>query len=207
MIPQKKKSPEEIAALRSQLGIPEIPQESPQEEPTETPQVKQVAPENLIDEETGEPIIVLEIKSSHAPQSEHHGPEHALAPASPSLSKTKLPTRRHDQKTIAEIRRREILAQVTSTEADPVVQLRKITAHPILLIVTYLPALGAPIAAWQNTDYRIPAGLLLLATLLTFYIFLAKKRSRHHAAILTIIITMTLVFGGLHYAPLFNYAP
>jgi predicted PurR-regulated permease PerM len=87
---------------------------------------------------------------------------------------------------------------------NPIARLEKLTAHPVLLTLTYLTAFLAIYAAWQAVFFITPISLIFVSGLLTAYIFWRKKRSRHHAAILIIILVMTLVFGGIHYAPLFS---
>jgi len=244
MLPDKKKTPEEIAALRGQLGIPETPsQPSPPEQtranppairppyspPAQvTPPVPSPEPSTpppVLDPDhpdqspeiiRQEPVMHLDPPSAPAPEKRpeavksHSLRKHELplAPAPTVTQKTALPSHRHDPRDINEIRRREALAQLAQNDRqDPAAHLRKITAHPILLIPTYLLALAAALAAWQRAFYLTPLILLVIASLLTVYIFFTKKRSRHHAAILIIIIVMTLAFGGLYYAPYFSYAP
>ncbi len=239
MIPKKKKTPEEIAALREGLGIPdEIPPPgAPRqrtetdplpvpEEPTpnEVPPAPDIAPVPLSDKE---PSAIDEIPSNElrervvhldlppAPTAEPDAPvyhslrkhELPLAPAPFVTSKTALPAKRHDSGDIAQIRKREALAKLADPVPDPMVLLKKITAGPLLLIPAYLLAIGAAATAWQRVHHVTPIVLLVLCSALALFIFIRKKRSRHHAAILAIMILMTLAFGGLHYAPLFQHAP
>ena len=244
MIPERKKTPEEIAALREGLGIPDAPpvpgaprqRPAPQHSPLPPidagpaqPQPPQktieAAPAPVLDPvhpdapptmELREPVVHLGV--TPAPISEKTPdplpPKHslrkhelALAPAPFVTHKTTLPTGRHDDKGIAEIRRRDARQNLSSTQTDPAAHLRKITAHPLLLIPAYLFAFAAGATAWQRVHHITPIALLAVAGAFALYIFIKKKRSRHHAAILAIIILMTLVFGGLHYAPVFNHAP
>ncbi|MFD2257952.1 hypothetical protein ACFSSA_14820 [Luteolibacter algae] len=130
-----------------------------------------------------------------------------LAPAPAVTQKTALPAQRHAQRDIEEIRRREALGHLSANAQDPAMHLRSITAHPLLLSVSYGVAIGAAAAASRTAHPITPLALIVLSITLAGYIFIKKKRSRHHAAFLAIIIIMTLVFGGLHYAPLFNYGP
>lgn len=250
MIPDKKKTPEEIAALREGLGIPDAPpvigaarhrtevhapaappQRTPppiepkpatSQEPAKTiealpaPVLDPMHPDAPPSMELREPVVHLGVPPAPISEetSEPLSPKHSLrkhelplAPAPAVTHKTTLPTGRHDDKGIAEIRRRDALQNLSSQAPDPAAHLRKITAHPSLLIPAYLFAFGAGAAAWRQAHHFTPLALIFIAFLFAIYIFITKKRSRHHAAILAIIILMTLVFGGLHYAPVFQNAP
>ena len=88
---------------------------------------------------------------------------------------------------------------------DPAAHLRKQTAHPTLYIPGYLLVLVAAAGAYERVFFLAPIALLSLSLLITFYIALRKPRSRHHAALIFIIIFLTAVFGGIHYAPLFQH--
>ena len=240
MIPERKKTPEEIAALREGLGIPDAPPPpgAPRQRPAQIPPIdatppnpapgaKQIEPATATVLDPAHPDSppatellesVIHLDVSPAPVSEAKPkplpPQHTLrkhelplAPASVITHKTALPTGRHDEEGIAEIRRRDALQNLSSHSPDPAAHLKKITASLFLLVPAYLLSLAAGAAAWKRVHHITPLALLALATLLAIFIFIRKKRSRHHTAILAIIIIMTLVFGGLHYAPVFNHAP
>ncbi len=243
MIPEKKKTPEELAALREGLGIPDAPPApgAPRQRPAPTPPApsaeppapKPTPPEEPVERppapvldpahpdqsplpELREPVLHLDMppapeeEKNPEPTSHSHSlrkHELPLAPAPAVTHKTVLPTGRHDDKGIAEIRRRDALQNLSTNAPDPAAHLKKITASPFLLAPAYILALSAGAAAWQRVHHITPLALLVLSTLLATYIFITKKRSRHHSAILAIIIIMTLVFGGLHYAPLFQDVP
>ena len=250
MIPERKKTPEEIAALREGLGIPDAPPipgatrqrpapaPAPEPEPSFPPiEAKsappkepeksiETAPAPVLDPthpdappetELREPVVHLGIPPAPVSKEtpEPLPPKHSLrkhelplapAPALTGTQKTELPSSRHNDQGIAEIRRRDALQNLSANAPDPATQLRKITAHPVLLIIAYLAAFGAGVAAWQRVHHITPLALVAIGSALGIYIFIAKKRSRHHSAILAIIIIMTLVFGGLYYAPLFTHA-
>ncbi|WP_411827995.1 hypothetical protein [Luteolibacter sp. AS25] len=237
MIPDKKKTPEEIAALREELGIPDemprpplsasrpLPAHSETSSPAELPRPAPIQPapvtppepdprELLPKTELRDPVVHLGVpaaptsEDAYKPAPVYHSlrkHELPLAPAPETTHKTELPTQRHDPRSIAQIRKREELGKLNQPSIDPVAQLRKITAHPVLLGGTYLLSLIPSLLAYRGVHFITPLCLLALCSALALYIFLKKKRSRHHAAILAIIILMTLAFGGLHYAPLFNY--
>ncbi|MFK7851211.1 MAG: hypothetical protein AB8D78_09560 [Akkermansiaceae bacterium] len=134
--------------------------------------------------------------------------EPPLAPA-PALNRTQveLPAHRNVPKDMMEIRKRETLANLSRPQVDPAAYLKKITAHPALLIIAYLTTIGAAISTKLSSEYFTPLVLVVISLLMTAYIFLAKKRSRHHSAILVIVIIMTTAFGSLHFFPNLPYAP
>jgi len=233
MIPGKKKTPEEIAALRGQLGIPEAQPEqaptnshpesppaqaipsgqhpnSPSSTPTLDPTHPYQSPE-LVDKERAVHLdapLASEKKVEAVKNHSLRKHELPLAPAPAVTQKTALPDHRHDPNDMSQIRHREALAKVMQqNQQDPAAHLRKMTAHPLLLTPAYLFPLAAALAAWQRAFYLTPLVLLVISILFTFFIFLTKKRSRHHAAILTIIIVMTLTFGALYYVPFLTHAP
>lgn len=226
MIPQKKKSPEELAALRNELGIPASKVDSP---PQQKPEPADVSAAKTDDEPSQPPPVAIEpsppIEESQAQPTEQprsltpaepkrnvskrhslRKQELPLAPAPRSQHKTELPSRRKPNENLAEIRKRQALANLPNQAQDPAAHLKKITAHPALLTPAYLFALGAAIAAWQWTHYLTPLCLIGASAILTLFIFATKKRSRHHAAILLTIIILILAFGGIRYAPLFHHA-
>jgi lipoprotein signal peptidase len=119
------------------------------------------------------------------------------------IERTELPQNRHGSREIAEIRKRAALASLSGQNTDPAAHLRKMTAHPALLIPAYLITLGAAFSSWRSSEYFTPLVLLAISSLMAAYIHLAKKRSRHHSAIIFVVILMTAVFGSLRYFPIF----
>ncbi|MGJ8642197.1 MAG: hypothetical protein ACSHX9_02220 [Luteolibacter sp.] len=228
MIPERKKTPEEIAALREGLGIPDSPPAPPEQAapPHAAPEIESQTPhrrppvhlEPEITNTAPEPVaqpVHLDIPAAPAPladtakKSTHtlRKKELPLAPAPPVTHKTAIPTHRHDPRDIAEIRKREALAKFNQPEIDPATHLRKQTAHPLLYIPGYLLPFGAAFTIYKHFHYFIPLALLLASLLLVIFIALKKPRSRHHAALIFIVIFLTAAFGGLHYAPDFQNAP
>lgn len=220
MIPQKKKTAEEIAALREGLGIPPVPPAlepetvpAPIEAPVEKEETTSAAPEEK--SENKEPVIHLEPPPKPTrPQDVEIKPVHSLrkhdlplapAPAAITSHRTALPTKRHDPRDVAQIRKREALAALAQPSTDPAAHLRKQTASPFLYSPGYLLAIAAAVTAYQRVHFVTPAVLLGLAAVLMLFIALRKPRSRHHAALLFILVFLTLVFGALHYAPFFQH--
>lgn len=225
MIPDRKKTPEEIAALREGLGVP-VPPEEPKMTPAPTPVAPSPvapvdvppaapapdAPETDDEPPSDQPVIHLDIApvpSKQATAESHRLRKHELplAPAPPVTQKTALPTHRHDPRDIAQIRKREALAKLQGPGADPAAHLRRQTAHPVLYVPGYLLAIAAGAVAYQRVHPITPIVLLALALSITLYIAIRKPRSRHHAALIFILIFLTAAFGGIHYAPLFQHGP
>lgn len=211
MIPGKKKTPEEIAALREELGVhappvgtalvPEMP--APPKKPPAPPQAPKVKGERVVHLNSTSPTTVPASIQSHSLR--RHDPP--LAPASPSTQKTHLPKHRNDPRDIAQIRKREALAQLQVPGADPAAHIRKQIASPFLYAPGYLLAIAAAVVAFKGAHHITPMVLLALALAITLYIAIRKPRSRHHAALIFILIFLTAAFGGLHYAPLFKHGP
>ncbi|MEP2776336.1 MAG: hypothetical protein ABJQ29_14960 [Luteolibacter sp.] len=226
MIPEQKKTPEQIAALRQGLGIPDATPEQPgAAEPTAPaaeapapprrqpvhlePDIINTAPEKIA------PPVHLDIPDAPAPAAEvpkktsHTLRKHELplAPAPAVTHKTAIPRHRHDPRDIAEIRKREALAKLNQPDIDPALHLRRQTAHPTLYVPGYLLAVGAAVTIYLHFHHFTPLALLLGSLLIVAFIAMKKPRSRHHAALIFIVIFLTAVFGGLHYAPLFQHAP
>ena len=209
MIPTQKKTQEELAALREDSGFFQNPNTQPRpleeqpkpaifqkfigQAPKRTPQQFQTSP--------------AEARPKQRKRHSLRRIELPLAPGFEVQNKTKIPQERRTSEDIAELRERQRLADFSSTPKNPIAHLEQLSVHPVLLTITYLIAFTAIFAAWKTVYFVTPISLIFVSGLLTAYIFWKKKRSRHHAAILFIILVMTLVFGGIHYAPFFaSYA-
>jgi hypothetical protein len=206
MIPTQKKTPEELAALREELGFfqnPDVKKAALDDQPPATPSEK-VTDQAPLPTPPAEQISREPVKPKKRRIHTLRKSELPLSPAIQVDNKTTLPEYRRSATDLAELQRREALANFSGTPPDPAAHLKKLAAHPILLIFAYLPAFGAIYTATYSYHYITPISLIFVSGLLTAYIFWRKKRSRHHAAILLIILAMTLVFGGLHYAPYFT---
>jgi len=194
MIPQKKKSAEEIAALREGMGLMK---EMPLPEPASAEIPVQIS----------SPSVVLSPSREPKPTHSFRKQDLPLAPASPSHRSTALPSQRTDPNDIAQIRKREALAKLNQPNSDPAAYLRKQTASRWLCCLTYLLAIAAPVTVFFQYPYFVPAALLAISSFFVVFIAWKKPRSRHHAALIFIIIFLSLVFGALHYAPLFYVSP
>lgn len=206
MIPTQKKTPEELAALREGLGLLQNPgtqPSSPDNQP-KTPRFQKVIGRVPLPTQTQGPIPSAEAIPKKRTIQTLRKVELPLFPAQEVQRKTALPRTRRSNAELTELQRREALANFSATPIDPAAHLKKLAANPILLTFAYLPAFAAIYTAWNAFHFITPISLIFVSGLLTAYIFWKKKRSRHHAAILFIILVMTLVFGGIHYAPYFS---
>ncbi len=209
MIPTRKKSLEELAALREDFGFPQNPntQPTPLEEQPKPPTFQKII--GQVPKWTPQPSQNSKAEEQPKQRKRHslRRIELPLAPGFEVQNKTKIPQERRASEDIAELRERQLLANSPSTPKNPIAHLEQLSAHPVLLTITYLIALTAILAAWKTVYFVTPISLIFVSGLLTAYIFWKKKHSRHHVAILFIILVMTLVFGGIHYAPFFaSYA-
>lgn len=228
-LPQRKKTPEEIAKLREELGIPggpTPPSSSPAAEPAA--EVPAAPAETIIyEEETTTPpeeVIPAPAAEIEPPIPEPVAPEPELtapAPASGpkpvrSLRKSEripssrpissspisstLPTQRRTEKELSMIRRSQPFT--TTAVAHLVAQ----TAHPFFVGLGYvlvISAIAMPILDWKLFDvpFFIPAILSAGSLAVALFIFLKKKRSLHHAGFITAIALLVIVFGALYYFP------
>lgn len=225
MIPNRKKTPEEIAALREGLGIPgssEKKQAVPTPPPTPPPVAEPIAPPQAVEPAAppepdalpnpDEPVLHLDppqvspVKAvPHSHSLRKHEPP--LAPAPPVTHKTSLPTHRHDPRDVAQIRKREALAKLNNPGLDPAAHLRRQTAQPLLYVPGYLLAAAAFVVVLKRVHHITPIVLLALSLSIIIYIAIRKPRSRHHAALIFIIAFIAAVLGGIYYAPLFQHGP
>ena len=211
MIPQKKKTAEEIVALRQRLGIPQ-----PTSEPDATPaqQAPPLQSQPPAAARAVEPIAKLDLppimpaeKNDLKPRRSFRKHDLPLAPAPSITHKTELPSLRLDTRDFSQIDKREALAALQQSSMEPITHLFNQTASPLLYAPGYLFALAAGITAYHRFLYITPAALLSLSTIILLYIAWRKPHSRYHAALLFVIVFLTLVFGALHYATYFQNAP
>lgn len=105
----------------------------------------------------------------------------------------KIPEKKHGSHELNELRARNAFAV-----RPPVQQLKNQALHPFFLGLGY--ALCAAGGGLAYAGICIPGlGCAGGALLLALFIFLKKPRSRHHAAMMTIISLLVLVFGSIYY--------
>lgn len=217
LLPQRKKSTEEIAKLRESLGIPGI---SPAETTAATPPPAETAPahhgprqvhslkrsERYPDAPSTEPLLRSVTLTPQPQVPKLDSPPRKSAQgriATPAVTHSKLPVHRHSDQEISEIRRREAIAMLAAAKPDP----RLARAHPMLLIPGYLLAFAGALCFY---DYQFPlnaaATCAAAALLIAGFVSLRRPISRHHAAFITVITLFVIIFGALHYFPHLQHA-
>lgn len=206
-LPQRKKSPEELQQLRDQLGIRQNPEEvaaspvKPLEPVPPTPEEIEEARKAAMGKRSKfEKRVTRSLKRSDwdPPMQARTGPTVKLVPDSA------IPTRRHSDEELNDLRRHQALAEV-STEAPP--SFFPKAASPFLLTPAYLMAFfGAACHYWQEIPLAATAGTGAAALLIAGWIFFFRKPSRHHSGLLVIISLLALSFAALHYFPQLRHA-
>lgn len=195
LLPQQKKSAEEIAKLREDLGIPGTdPAEAPANEvPAALP--AESAPQE-IPAGTAIPSAPRASKKVRSLRKSEQLPL-ATKPPEPSPDSS-LPVHRHSDDEIMRIRRQEMFAMQTPQPPNP----KLIPAHLALVIPGYLFAIAGWVCFYFYDQPIAATGACVVAALLVAgFIFLKKPLSQHHAAFISVIGLFVLVFGALHYFP------
>lgn len=217
MLPQRRKSAEEIAKLRESMGIPgsSVVPEEPVPETTDlfTPPADE--------EELPPPPPPKQVRSLR--KSEQGPVERRPVARTPVPKAAAIPVRKHTEKEIATLR-----AQSATPPDHSIHYLLQLTAPKSMIVALYAgPLLGASaggLSKWAPTltpsDFpmewmaqlsRNPAtpsiGLgILVATcavslLMSAWIAVKKPRSRHHAGFATILAVLVLTFGIIYHLP------
>jgi hypothetical protein len=199
-LPERKKSAEEIARMREQMGLPFV---SPVQ--ADSPAQKPVEPiENPGPVSPPRPMPQLR-RSEREPVEENELPE----PSSGSA----LPVRRRSQRELDELRRRESLRAISMEMPPAVVQFQAKTAHWSLVALAYLLALASAAGTWhelfmipKREGYWLAFGSGGAALLVALFIAARKPLSRHHGGFVAVIVALVLVFALLYYYPNLNPA-
>ena len=228
LLPQRKKSAEEIAELRGNLGIPA------QRPADETAAFADAAPlpkidadafdlkkvESPIEDFSFVPTLAIDpsidkepaVETVPMPSSEpvvaklavqEPKPEPVAAPMPMSADTDgKIPNRKHSTSEIESLRRQIAFAQV-----EPVYDPRLQKAHPFLVALGYVPVLiGASIAWFYDQPIIMTAPFVGFSMLVALYVLIRKPISRHHAGFIFAICFLAIAFGILHYFPQLQHA-
>jgi hypothetical protein len=214
LLPQRKKSAEEIAKLREELGIPGSSpgtDEAPAAPPAETAQPNHhpVTSHSLKRSERPAPAQ----KPAPAPRPDRppkpvrslRKSERAplpVAPAEEPNPHSKLPLYRHSEQELAELRRNAAIAMMA-----PVANPKLAAAHPVIIVFGYLLSIAGTACFYYETfPIAATAGCAVAALVIAAFIFLRRPNSRHHAGFITVIALFVLVFAVLHYFPQLRHA-
>lgn len=195
LLPQRKKSPEEIAELRESIGVPGTLSPQPSIPATSadtslpTPEAPTITPP------PAEPKPVRSLRKSE------QRPHRSLS--APANRHSNLPEHRHGPKEIEELRRREALARMGPPPANPKLAM----AHNLTVAVGYVSALaGSSFFFTKEFPLVAAASCEMVALLTALHIFLRTPLSKHHAGFIAAITLCVTAFGTLHYFPQIQYA-
>ena len=200
-LPQRKKTAEEIAALREGfMPLAPAPSAIDHTPPPEAAPAPPLPP--------AEPRPLVEAKPVRSLRKSEQGPSVRVLPAANARSaNSAIPAHRHSDQELSQIRR----VQAFEVQS-PAAHLIALTAHPIIVGAGYffvIAAVALPIIdwLWASVSYLIPASFCLAAFAVALFIFLKKKRSVHHAGFIAAIAFFTIIFGALYYFPHLRNAP
>ncbi len=207
LLPQRKKSPAEIAHLRESLGLPAV---LAAPEATDLPVPPAVAAALSPRQPTENPVVpVLKPKIVRSLRKSEQFSQPGMRPRQVP-TESNLPIHRHSDDELNDIRRREALAMLT-----PVVNVKLALAHPAWVVSGYVAALASAVsAAWPaiaapSTDSRpltLPVCCAVVALIVAAVIVFSRPLSRHHAAFITVITWFVIIFGALYYFPNLRHA-
>ncbi len=199
-LPQKRKSAEEIARLREEIGLPPGTVETPTPEERVPPQVEPEASPRPRRE--ARQVRSLRRSERQPPQEPHVSSTESWA--------SSLPAQRRSENELERIRQREAIQALAADVPPAVAQLQTITANPVILAMGYLLVVGGAIGFISAESYaQIKPEMYAIAgslggLLVALFIALRKVRSRHHAGFIAMIALVVLVFTFFHYFNNFN---
>lgn len=203
-LPQKKKSAEEIAKLREDMGLPPGTVETAPEPEASPEPTTEIIAEAEPPRSRQEPKPVRSLRrSERQPLAEPHI-------SSTESWASSLPAQRRSENELEKIRQREAMQALASDAPNAVAQLQSITAHPVILAFGYLLVIGGAIGFIAVEDYaQIKPEVYALTgsiggLLVALFIALKKVRSRHHAGFIAMIALVVLVFTVFHHYNNFN---
>jgi hypothetical protein len=216
LIPQRKKTPEELAALRAQElashpahQVPQVPDQPEMDSPAKplpSSRVEKSSQEvsELSAVDSADPLPEMRTRLRKPPPAKHgqiqaFGGLRPAAAAEVSMGSqgthAALPHSKHDSRSLQEMRHRGMMET-----RPPVQRIMAMQLHPVFALMLYLMAFAVivfTIRHWSHEGtqrFQIPAigcGSLLLISL---FLYLKKPRARHHAAILSGLCLLVLGF-------------
>ena len=234
LLPQRKKSAEEIAELRGNLGVPA------QSSDNETSAFADAAPLPKIDADAFDlkkvelpvedfsfvPTLAIDPSVDNPPAFEAV----PALPSEPVAAKLVVEEPKHEPKSASvapvalepqdidadgkipnrkrstdEIER--LRRQIAIAQVEQVYDPRLQKAHPLLVAMGYLPVLiGASIAYFYAQPIQVTAPFVGFSLLVALFILIRKPISRHHAGFIFAICFLAIAFGTLHYFPQLQHA-
>ena len=176
LLPEYKKSPEEIAALRGKLGIPTVGNDDAGAPPSgAAAKLDATGPEVPVPLVTAAPVEV--------------------DPASG------LPLHRHSEQELADLRRRGMFE--TQNEA---LRLPVRRARGVWVICGYLLAASAAVPVYRDIPMVLPVVIAAAALGFAAFLFFLRPYSRHHGAFISVVVLFVLIYAALHYFPQLRHA-
>jgi hypothetical protein len=208
-LPERKKSPEEIAKLREHLGIRgKRPPDQGAHQAHDAPDAgvaDAVGQTRAVDGSLARPSPAAATAAVAVPPPTVPKPVRSLrkservsvADRPVPRAASAIPQVRHSDDEIARIRRREALA-LMHIAPDPRIR----PAHPLWIAAGYLAVAAAAAGAFSGwLPPSACASLAGVALAVAAVIGLRKPVSRHHAAFILALSLLALIFGALHYFP------
>ena len=200
LLPQQKKSAEEIAKLRELLGHPGM-----------------LPSDEISPQEIAKPDIMLEdLVQLVTPQTPLPPPSHPTEPrpckqvrslrkSEQGLASTirtqaadsRIPIQRRSDHELNELRRRESLANL-APKPNP----QSLVAHLVLVIPAYLLLAFSTIGCFfYDLEIAMVASAVAVSLIIAGFIFFRKPLSRYHAGFIAVIAFFLIIFGTFHYFP------
>ncbi len=211
-LPQRRKSPEELAALRAKhdrrFHEASLVEESTAKQASQETEIRSAEAPASVDTPVASEAPRRLIPAKHGTVALGDEAEAALRtqPTLTSTRATKLPERRRSESELMRLRRNQ-----TPKNEIPVQRILQMSLHPALTSLLYLLTAGmvyGTVATWLKlppTNFYAPVGGGSVLGLISVLLYWKKPRARHHAAIVSAVAMLTMGFVILTYIK--NHAP
>lgn len=221
MLPQRRKSAEEIAKLREAMGLPgeEAVEEIVEETPVARVEVEPAPVPEALPRPPAKQVKSLR-KSERAPLSEEETTRRRKS------ANAAIPVRKHSEKELMDLRRQTTVAPEVS-----MTMIANQGASWWMILPTYLLTVFAAFIGWSSKSFKdlsdmdfpaqwiadlytarsapdngkwVMVAVAVLALGLAGWIAWKKPRSRHHSGFVTILVVLIVTFGIIYHQPLPN---